>query len=301
MRSYECSSWKYVNWVWCIEVQLETCRLQIVHCAVPMGTFFWQTLLIPLSGSLSQPSKQVLLRWIRRRWACNMFHTSVTWWHPCFSQDTWDGLATVCTIFGRVRIQIWYLDVERNVDTYFMQFVSKPYAQSFWIILVLVSISNLVTSWKPVKVGRKPWRSDIWPAWFAPALVPWQLNKSFKRESYQNDYLATGNQKVSQQCYGVSVFFGWGAGVWTRSSNQGSFSHNWKTAKLWNHPGYQGSILRKSNMFVQKICTTYHPPQLMSHQGIFPSWDSWLWILIFYLGWLVDPACSVLSLFILRF
>ena len=139
MRSYECSSWKYVNWVWCIEVQLETCRLQIVHCAVPMGTFFWQTLLIPLSGSLSQPSKQVLLRWIRRRWACNMFHTSVTWWHPCFSQDTWDGLGTVCTIFGRVRIQIWYLDVERNVDTYFMQFVSKPYAQSFWIILVLVS------------------------------------------------------------------------------------------------------------------------------------------------------------------
>lgn len=52
-------------------------------------------------------------------------------------------------------------------------------------------------------------------------------------------------------------------------------------------------------MCVQKICTTYHPPQLMSHQGIFPSWDSCLRILIFDLGWLVDPACSVLWLFIL--
>lgn len=132
-----------------------------------------------------------------------------------------------------------------------------------------------------------------------PGSSPLAIEQELWKGKLSKWFLSHWQPKVSQQCYGVSVFFGWGAGVWTRFSNQESFSHTWKTAKLWNHPGYQGSILRKSNMFVQKICTTYHPPQLMSHQGIFPSWDSCLWILMFDLGWLVDPACSVLSLFIL--
>lgn len=56
MRSYECSSWKYVNWVWCIEVQLETRRLQIVQ--FQWAPFFGRHFLSHFLGHSANPQNK---------------------------------------------------------------------------------------------------------------------------------------------------------------------------------------------------------------------------------------------------
>ena len=140
-------------------------------------------------------------------------------------------------------------------------------------------LTDLTISWKPVKVGPKPWRSDIWPACFVPALVPWQVNKSFKqgRWSYQNHFLATGNQKVSQRCYGVSVFF-LGGGM-NQMLEPGFF-----LTQLEDSQTLESSRIPRVASYVRAICLCENlhkiSPTADVQPGedipVFPSWDSTL-------------------------